>query len=313
MDIVSKMKVGASRCKKRWQLFIFMVLLMAYIIIFKYYPMYGAQIAFRNFTPAAGITGSEWVGFEHFITFFKSFYFMRVLTNTLRISIYSLVAGYPLTLIFALMINTVRNSMFKKTVQTVMYIPHFISVVVLVGMIVQLLNPVTGLYGNLYRALIADRYPADILGKQGAFIHILIWSGVWQNLGWSTIIYVAALTSVNPELHEATVIDGANRLRRIIHIDFPAILPTASILLILNVGGIMNVGFEKVYLMQNNLNLVKSEIIATYVYKVGVTAGGANFSYASAIGLFNPVVNCMLLFITNKLSGRLNTDGGPLF
>lgn len=311
--IKNKPTFFVKQCKKRWQLFLFLLPPVIYILIFAYYPMIGVQIAFRNYSPATGIWGSQWVGLTHFIKFFKSFQFTGIVTNTLRISLYSLVAGFPLTIIFALFINTVRNLRFKKIVQTITYVPHFISVVVLVGMLNQLLNPVMGVYGNLYRTFIADTYPEDIIGKAGAFIHLYIWSGIWQDLGWATIIYIAVLSAVDPELHEAAMIDGASRLRRMIHIDFPTILPTASIMLILTAGGLMSVGFEKVYLMQNGINMPFSEIIATYVYKVGMTAGGGQFSYAAAIGLFNSVINCALLITVNALSRRLSSEGASLW
>jgi len=302
-----------KQCAKRWQLFLFMLVPVAYTLVFAYYPMFGVQIAFKNFIAAKGIWGSEWVGFAHFERFFTSFQFKRVVGNTLWISCYSLVVSFPLAFTFALIINTVRNQRFKKTVQTITYMPHFISTVVIVALLNQILNPVVGLYGNLYRMFIADTYPANILGNPNNFRHLYVWSGVWQGLGWSTIIYIAALSAVDPELHEAAQIDGATRLSRIRHIDLPTIVPTASIMLILSAGGLMSVGFEKIYLMQNNMNLRDSEVIATYVYKTGMTAGSGNFSYASAIGLFNSVINCTLLVIVNWISGRLSEEGTSLW
>ena len=271
------------RILARWQLFLFLLLPLVFILIFEYYPIFGEQIAFKAYSPAKGIWGSPWVGLKNFARFFSSFQFGRVVINTLRISLYSLVVGFPLSFIFALMLNLVRSTKFKKTVQTVTYVPYFISVVVVVGLMNQVLNPVIGLYGNIYHLFIPNGYPANLLTNADAFIHLYVWSGVWQGMGWSTIIYIAALSSVDPELHEAAQIDGASRLRRVLHIDFPTIIPTASIMLILNSGSLMSVGFEKVYLMQNPLNLRISEVISTYVYKVGMTSGGgANFSYASA-------------------------------
>lgn len=302
-----------SQVRSRYQLLLLMTPALIYLFIFAYYPMFGVQIAFKDFNPVEGIWGSPWVGFEHFKTFFSSYYFKRVVTNTLRISFYSIAAQFPLTIMFALMLNVMRHQRLKKFIQTITYVPHFISVVVLVGIIYQLLNPVTGMYGNVYRAFFSDMYPSDILGKSGTFIHLYVWSAIWQQLGWGAIIYIAALSSVNPELHEAAMIDGANRFSRVLHIDIPAILPTASIMLILRMGAIMNVGFEKAYLMQNNLNLVSSEIISTYVYKVAMTSGGGNFSYASAIGLFNSIINCTLLVLVNTLSRKLNENGSSLW
>jgi len=277
---------------RQYQLHLFMVIPLSYIIIFHYLPIFGIQIAFKNFTPGKGIWGSDWVGFKHFETFFKSYQFKRVIVNTLRISFYYLAVNFPLPIILALMLNTVRNERFKKTVQTVTYIPYFLSTVVVVGMLVQFLNPITGLYGTLYRMITKTAtYPPGILQKPGAFIHLYVWSDVWQYLGWDSIIYIAALSGVDPQLHEAAQIDGASRFKRVLTVDLPAIMPTISVLLILNAGSIMSVGFEKVYLMQNNMNLMYSEVISTYVYKVGLTSGLGNFSYATAIGLFNSVIN----------------------
>jgi len=237
----------------------------------------------------------------------------RIVKNTLTISIYNIATAFPLAIIFALMINTVKNLKFKKTVQTITYIPYFISVVVLVGMIIQIFSPVTGLYGALYRTITgSSNYPQDILGKPSVFIHMFIWSGRWQGLGWSTIVYIAGLSAVDPELHEAAMIDGASRFSRIIHIDLPTIIPTASILLILDFGSIMNVGYEKVYLMQNSLNLSTSEVISTYIYKQMVLSGQNNYSYSAAVGLFNSLINCTLLVVVNTISSKLG-EGNSLW
>jgi len=299
--------------KEQWQLHLLMLIPVIYILIFAYYPMFGVQIAFKDFKATSGIWGSPWVGFKHFSTFFNSHMFSRVVVNTLRISIYSILIGFPLPIVFALILNTMRNMRLKKVIQTITYIPHFISTVVLVGLIMQILSPVNGLYGNLFRLLTNGMYPNDIFGQPRAFVHLYVWSDVWQNLGWNSIIYLAALTAIDPQLHEAAEIDGANRLQRIIHIELPGILPTASVLLILRFGSIMNVGFEKVFLMQNSLNLSHSEVISTYVYKVGMQAGANNFSYASAIGLFNSVINCFLLVLVNQISRKLSESQTSLW
>lgn len=298
---------------RRWQLYLFLVIPVAYILVFAYYPMFGVQIAFKNYQPRRGIWGSEWVGLTHFTSFFTSFYFTRTLANTIRLSLYYLLVSFPLSIIFALMINVIANPRIKKITQTIMYIPHFISTVVLVGMLLQILNPVTGMYGNIYRLFVPGVYPTDILSRAQPFSHLYVWSGIWQNLGWSTIIYIAALTSVDPELHEAAQIDGATRLKRMIHIDFPTLLPTASIVLILNSGSIMNVGFEKAYLMQNSINVVYSEVISTYVYKVGLAGATNQFSYAAAVGLFNNLINGALLLAVNSVSRRLSNGANGLF
>jgi putative aldouronate transport system permease protein len=305
---------GLSELARQYQLHLFMLVPLAYILIFAYAPMFGIQIAFKDFTPGGGIWGSTWVGLEQFRTFFKSYQFGRVISNTLRISFYSLAVGFPLPIVLALLLNTVRRPMFKKVVQTVTYIPYFLSTVVVVGIIVQVLNPITGVYGNLYRALVGGSgYPPSLMQNPKAFIHLYIWSGVWQYLGWNSIIYIAALSGVDPQLHESAQLDGASRTKRILVIDLPAILPTISVLLILNSGHIMSVGFEKVYLMQNSLNLTQSEVISTYVYKVGLTGGLGNFSYATAIGLFNSVINCLLLVLVNGLSRRFSEQAASLW
>ena len=311
--INSPAKKYLRTCGQRWQLFLFLLPAVVYILIFAYYPMFGVQIAFRNYTPRGGIWNSPWVGLKHFEKFFKSYQFSRVITNTLAISFYSLFASFPLSIIMALCINTVRNAKFKKLVQTITYMPHFISVVVLVGMITQMFNPVMGMYGTVYRLLGGEGYPKDILTNAGAFRHMYVWSGIWQNLGWNTIIYISALSSVDPELHEAAEIDGASRLKRMIYIDFPVLIPTAAIMLIMNAGSIMSVGFEKTYLMQNSTNLIASEVISTYVYKTGMSRGTTQFSYASAIGLFNSLVNCFMLVIFNTLSNKLSRGSLGLF
>lgn len=302
--------VRAARC---WQLYLFLVIPVAWLLIFCYYPMFGAQIAFRKFSPVKGIWESEWVGFANFAKFFKSYMFERVLVNTLRLSFYSLIASFPLTILMALVINAIRSLKFKKFVQMITYIPHFISTVVMVGMIIQIFSPVTGLYGGLYRLFGGQGLPVDILGMPEAFPHLYVWSGIWQGIGWGTIIYIAALAGVDPTLHEAAEIDGATRWKRIRHIDLPALLPTASITLILNFGSIMNVGFEKSFLMQNNLNLRTSEVISTYIYKVGLASGSNDYSYSSAIGLFNSVINCILLVTVNSISKHLGDNGSSLW
>lgn len=296
-----------SRMKPFWQLYVLLILPMAYLITFKYVPMLGAQIAFRKFTATGGIWGSPWVGLAYFHKFFTSYQFSRVLGNTLRISLYNLAAGFPLPILVALCLHAMESARYRKIVQTITYVPYFISVVVLVGMVMQLLNPLMGLYATAYRAFFNASAP-NLLGSPGAFPHLFVWSGVWQYTGWNSIIYVAALSAVDQQLHEAAQLDGANRRQRMVHIDLPAILPTAAILLILNTGRIMDVGFEKTYLMQNSLNLRASEVISTYVYKVGLGTGGGDFSYATAIGLFNSLINLTLLVTVNAVSKRLGAS-----
>ena len=295
----------ARRLYLNWRLYVFLLLPVVYILIFAYYPMLGLQLAFKKFNISQGIWGSPWVGLANFRRFFQSYQFKRVIGNTLSLSLYGLVAGFPLPIIFALMLNAMRSDRYRRFIQTVTYIPHFISTVVIVGMILQLFNPRVGLYGALGQ-LISGGMPPDILGRATAFSHLYVWSGIWQGLGWNAIVYLAALAAVEPELHEAAEIDGANRFQRVLHIDLQGILPTSIILLILRAGQIMNVGFEKAYLMQNNMNIAASEVISTYVYKVGLYGATGDFAFGTAIGLFNSVINLLLLMIVNTASKRVS-------
>ncbi|RRD94775.1 sugar ABC transporter permease [Clostridiales bacterium COT073_COT-073] len=296
------------RIKLRWQLYLMLLLPLIYIIIFAYVPMGGLVIAFKKYSVNLGIWGSPWVGFQNFIKFFSSYKFENIIRNTLTLSLYSLAVSFPIPIIFALMLNSMLNEKYKKTIQTVTYIPYFISTVVMVGLILQVLNNRSGIYGSLY-TLFTGKTAFNILADGKLFKHIYVWSGVWQGTGYSAIIYIAALAGVDQSLHEVATIDGANRFQRLIYIDIPAILPTASIMLILAVGNIMNVGFEKVLLMQNNLNLNYSEIISTYVYKVGLASGINDFSLSTAISMFNSVINFILLSIANWGSKKLNGNG----
>ena len=287
----------------KWRLYLFLLVPIIYIILFAYAPMVGAQIAFRDYDFTLGIWGSEWVGFENFAKFFRYHDFGKILWNTLSVSLYSLIASFPLPIILALILHSFPGTRYTTVFPTVLYLPHFISVVVMIGMIMQLFNPLSGVFGLAYQAVTGSIMP-DIFANPGAFSHIYVWSGIWQGLGWGSIIYMAALSGVDMELHESAQIDGASRFQRVLHIDLPAILPTASIMLIMNAGGIMNIGFEKVLLLQNDLNRSRSEVISTYVYKVGLMSGG-DFSYATAVGLFNSVINFALLIIVNYVTKRL--------
>ncbi|MEA4824123.1 MAG: ABC transporter permease subunit [Clostridiaceae bacterium] len=270
--------------------------------IFAYGPLYGLQIAFKNFSGAKGIWESSWVGLRHFKLFFNSYYFPVLIKNTLSISLYSLIAGTPIPILVALMLNEVRNAKYKKFVQTVMYAPHFISTIVLVGIIIIVLSPSTGIINYMLKALgLESRY---FMTSPTAFRHIYVWSGIWANTGWNAIIYLAALSGVNPELHEAATIDGATRMQRIWYLNIPTIMPTFTILLILNAGSVMNVGYEKVYLLQNDLNQTTSEVISTYVYKRGLQ--NAEYSFSAAVGLFNNVINFLLLLIVNGIAGKVS-------
>ncbi|WP_420852115.1 ABC transporter permease [Paenibacillus hamazuiensis] len=289
------------RIWQNYELYLFLIPTLAYFILFHYVPMYGVQIAFKNFIAVKGISGSPWVGFDHFERFFASYQFMTVLRNTLGISLYELLVAFPAPIALALLLNQVTSERFKKFVQTVTYAPHFISVVVVVGMLYLFLSPKHGLVNIALQGLGME--PIYFMAKAEWFKTIFVFSGIWQNLGWATIIYLAALSGVNPDLHEAAVVDGATKVQRIRHIDLPSIMPTIMILLILNVGHMMSVGFEKVYLMQNQLNVDSSEVIQTYVYKSGLL--NAQFSYSAAIGLFNSVVNFILLITVNQLAKKM--------
>lgn len=292
--------------KRNWALYVFLIPAALYIATFMYAPMYGLIIAFKNFTPAKGIMGSPWVGWKWFQTFFSTPRFWQILKNTLAISLYSLVVGFPFPIILALVVNDIRTTGVKKFCQTVTYMPYFISTVVLVGMMSVFFSPESGFVNTLLEKMGGS---GDIffMGEEKYFRHMYVWSGIWQSMGWNSVIYIAALSSVDQQLHEAAMIDGANKFQRVIHIDLPAILPTIIILLIMNCGNVLNVGYEKVYLMQNALNSNASEIISTYVYKIGLQQ--QRFSYSTAIGLFNNAINFSLLIIVNKIANKLSGTG----
>ena len=292
--------------KRDWQLHIFMFFPVLYLFIFDFIPMYGVQIAFRDYRPLHGITGSAWVGLKWFKQFLSNYAFGEIFSNTIILSLYSL-ATFPLPILFALVLHAMKNEKYTKVVQTVSYIPHFISTSVMVGIINMLLSPVSGIYGSLYRLFGGTSYPVDFRATAEAFRHMYVWSGTWQTLGWASIIYIAALSSVSSELHEAAQIDGASRFKRMWYIDIPAIMPTIAIRLILRCTHIVSVGFEKAYLLQTTLNLSVSEVISTYVYKQGMKSF-RSFSYGAAVGLFNTSINLTLLLTVNYIVRKV-TDG----
>ena len=287
--------------KKNWVCYLFILPMLIYVIIFNYIPMNGIQLAFKDYRVADGIWGSAWVGLKHFKTFFESYQFKDLLWNTLSLSLYSLIAGFPMPIIFALLLNYITNVKLKKVVQMVTYAPHFISTVVYCGMILIFLSS-DGVINQLLKLIGIDS--VAFLTNPSNFRHIYVWSGVLQNIGWGSIMYISVLTSVDPTLHEAATVDGATRFQRLLHIDLPAIVPTMVIMLIMRAGEIMDLGFEKAFLLQNNINLDYSEIIATYVYKIGIQGG--QFSYSSAIGLFNNVINMVLLVVVNKIAKKVS-------
>lgn len=308
---ISDSKSFVFRTKKywehNWQLWVMLLPAMLYILIFCYVPMYGVQLAFREYSFTEGITGGKWVGLKYFKQYFESPMFWPTLKNTFIISLTSIVVGFPAPIILAMIINQLRNKKWKKVVQTTVYIPYFISVVVMVSMINVLFANDSGVVGNFLKSLQLVAEDTNILGKESAFVPLYVLTGVWQSMGWNSIIYIAALSSVDTQLYDACRIDGANRWQTMIHIDFPAIVPTIIILLIMNMGGILNVGFDKVFLMQNSLNLGVSQVISTYVYTVGVKS--AQFSFGAAVGLFNTVVNFVFLIVTNWISKRSTGSG----
>lgn len=285
-----------------WQLYVCLLPAFLYLIVMNYAPMYGVQIAFRNYVAKKGIWGSEWVGLRHFNTFVHSVQFPVLIRNTLLLSLYSLLIGFPINILLALMLHEVKCVPFKKLVQNATYIPHFISIVVLVAMISNFTSPSIGFINKFIVALGGS--PIDFMGDSKWFRTVYIASDIWQNSGWNSIIYIAALSGIDPQLYEAASIDGANRFQRIIHINIPGILPTIVMLLILNCGSILSVGYEKAFLMQNTLNSDVSEIISTYVYKIGLQ--GSKYSYSAAIGLFNSVINFGILLSVNAISKRLS-------
>lgn len=287
---------------RHWPLYLMVLPAVMVIAVFSYGPMYGVVIAFKNFKPAYGIGGSPWVGLRNFERFFSSYQFKNTLLNTLSISIYSMLACFPAPIILALMMDQARSKSTQRFIQTVTYMPHFISVIVVSGMILTFLNVSTGLYGNLAR-LLGVRNPKDLLGEKNLFSTIYVLSDIWQHTGWDSIIYMAALSAVDPSLHEAARVDGASEWDRIVHIQIPSIVPTMVILLILRAGSLMNVGFDKVYLLQNGLNLDRSEVLSTYVYKVGMI--NQQYSFSAAANLFNTVVNFVMIMLVNQIARRL--------
>jgi putative aldouronate transport system permease protein len=291
-----------KRVLRAWQLYVLLTPALVYIAVFKYWPMYGVQIAFKNYNPADGFTDSPWVGLTHFIRFVNSYQFGQVLANTLWIAVLGLLVAFPIPIILALLVNQLQSERFKKFTQTVLYSPAFISTVVVVGIMFVVLSPRSGLVNNAIQ--LAGGEPIFFMGSAEWFRPIYVISDVWQNAGFSMIVYLAALAAIDPALHDAAKVDGASKLQRIRHIDLPGIMPVVTILFILAIGNLLNVGFEKALLMQTPLNLSSSEIIQTYVYHAGLQQ--AQFSYSAAVGLFNSVLNLALLLFFNTVARRAN-------
>lgn len=288
--------------KESKALYLLMLPSVIIFLLFTYYPMYGVIIAFKNFTPADGIFGSEWAGLQNFIQYFNSYQFGLTIRNTIVISLYTILVTFPLPIALALMCNQIRAKKFKKFFQVSTYLPHFISTVVMCGMLILFLSPSTGIISKLV-GLFGFQLP-NLMGSAAAFPHIYVWSEAWQHVGWDSILYIATLSSVDPSLYEAATMDGAGKWKKMLHVDVPALMPTVTIMLILRMGSVMSVGFEKVYLLQNTLNSSTSEIISTYVYKMGLISN--QYSLSSAIGLFNNVINLALLLLVNAISKKIS-------
>ena len=286
---------------KNWILYLMLLPVIAYFVIFKYMPMYGITIAFKDFSAKKGILGSPWIGFDNFERFFSAYNFRSLLWNTLRLSLYSLVIGFPIPIVFALFLNYLRSNRLRKVVQMVSYAPHFISTVVICGMIAIFMSNNNGIFNIILEKVGLES--VDFLGTPEYFSSIYVWSGVWQNMGWSAIIYISALAGVDQQMHEAAIIDGATKIQRMWYIDIPSIKSTIVMLLIMKMGSIMDVGFEKVFLLQNPLNKNVSNIISTYVYEVGLQQ--AEYGYSTAVNLFNTVINVILLVLANTVSKKL--------
>jgi putative aldouronate transport system permease protein len=288
------------RLRGRWDLLFLFSIPLAWYILFQYVPIYGVQIAFRRFNPSAGIMGSPWVGGLYLKQFFNSYYFWDLIRNTLFLSLFQMLVGFPMPIILALLINELRSKKFQKLVQNITYIPHFLSLVVVVSMLNLFSNTEYGLFNKI--GMLLGAVPVDYMAKAEYFRPLYVFSTVWQMMGFNSVIYIAALSAIDPALYEAAVIDGASRLQKIIHISLPCLVPTIVILFILRIGSIMELGFEKAYLMQNPINMETSELISTFIYKNGIQQG--HFSYSAAVGLFNNVINFFLLIGANLLSRR---------
>ena len=294
---------SVRRITRNWGLYLLLLPSLVLLVMFAYKPMYGIIIAFKDYKNSLGIMGSPWSDplFKNFMRFFNSFQCEATIRNTLWLSLYSMLAGFPIPIMLALMINQITAKRFRKGFQTILYLPHFISTVVMVGLLLIWLSPSTGLIGTIYRMF--GKEAPNLMGMASAFPSLYVWSDIWQHAGWDSIIFLAALSSIDPTLYEAATVDGASRWQKLCYIDLPLILPTACIMLILRAGNLMNVGFEKVFLMQNDLNMQTSEVIATYVYKMGLKNN--QYAVSTAVNLFNNVINFALLVLVNGVTRKL--------
>jgi putative aldouronate transport system permease protein len=297
----SAWRIRWKRIRRHRQLYLVILIPMAFVFVFRYVPMYGLQIAFKDFMIMRGIWGSPWIGVRHFEVFFRSYHFVRLMVNTIGMSMYELVAGVLPPILIAIALNESRSVLFKKTVQMAVYAPYFLSTVIITSILMQVLSR----QGFVNQALVAvGMRPVQFLGSPSWFWHVYVWSGVWQSAGYGAVIYLAALSGINPELYEAARVDGASKVQQIRHVDIPGILPTAIILLILSTGRVLNVGFEKILLLQNPMNLRASDVIDTFVYRMGLL--NFEYSYSTAVGLFKSVVNLVLLLSVNSLARRMS-------
>jgi len=301
-----------ERWKRLWKdikaakyLYMLIIPIMIYILIFRYGPMYGVVIAFKDYRIGDGIWGSTWVGLKHFIRLFKSYEFYQILRNSLLLNVYSVVFQFPVPIVLALMLNEVKNRYFKRTVQSILYLPHFLSWVILGGIVIQMVSPSTGIVNTIIKAF--GREPIYFMSSKIWWVIIYIVSGIWKEAGWGSIIYLAAISNVDPELYEAAYIDGANKWRQTWHITLPAIKPTIVILLIMRMGSMISVGFDQIYVLSNDYVREVSEVFATYTYRMGIQ--NVQYSYTSAIGLFQSVVNFIMLLGTNFLAHRMGEQG----
>ena len=294
---------SVRRITRNWGLYLLLLPSLVLLVMFAYKPMYGIIIAFKDYKNSLGIMGSPWSDplLKNFMRFFNSFQCEATIRNTLWLSLYSMLAGFPIPIMLALMINQITAKRFRKGFQTILYLPHFISTVVMVGLLLIWLSPSTGLIGTIYRMF--GKEAPNLMGMASAFPSLYVWSDIWQHAGWDSIIFLAALSSIDPTLYEAATVDGATRWQKLCYIDLPLILPTACIMLILRAGNLMNVGFEKVFLMQNDLNMQTSEVIATYVYKMGLKNN--QYAVSTAVNLFNNVINFVLLVLVNGVTRKL--------
>lgn len=295
-----------AKILSHWQFYLIVALPMLYFIIFKYIPMYGILLAFKKYRVSQGIWGSPWVGFDQFIKFFNNPSAVQIMWNTFSLSMYALFASIPFAVILAVSLNEAQNVKWRKSVQMVTYAPYFISTVVMVSILMQFMDPALGLFNTIREAFGLESY--NFMGDPNLFSHIYVWSSLWQGTGYNAIIYLAALTAINPELYEAAKVDGVNKFQKIWHIDLPSIKSTIVIMFIMNMGFVMSLGFEKAFLMQNPLNLGRSEIMSTYVYKMGLI--NSDFSYSTAIGLINSLINVCLILLFNRLAKSKRIDGG---